>query len=76
MKKVDKMGQKSDIKFRENNPRTFMSILVQKARHCFYRLGYSIASKVVDDTLKPFSLMPTIVRHLVLLNVYHTLTYT
>ncbi|KAF9455660.1 hypothetical protein BDZ94DRAFT_1179515 [Collybia nuda] len=58
-KKIDKMGQKNDIKARDKNPRTFMANLVQKARNCFYQLGYSIASKIVDATLKPFSLMST-----------------
>lgn len=63
MKNVDKMGQEDDATFRETNPRSFMSTLVQKAQNCFYQLGYSIASKIVDSTLKPFFLLPTIVRY-------------
>lgn len=64
MKHVDKMGQKHDMKSRETKPRTFMSSLVKAARDCFYHLGYSIASKIVDATLKPFSLMSTLVNEL------------
>jgi hypothetical protein len=61
MKKVDKMGQKNDLKARINRPRTFMANLVQTARNYIYRLGYSIVSKKIDNVLKPFSLMPTMV---------------
>jgi hypothetical protein len=61
MKNVDKMGQKNDNKTRMNKPRTFFADLVKSARHCLYQLGYSIASKSIDNLLKPFSLMPTMV---------------
>jgi hypothetical protein len=64
MKKVDKMGQKNDDRARVNNPRTFMANLVQTARDCIYRLGYSIVSKKIDNALKPFSLMPTMVSNI------------
>lgn len=61
MKKVDKMGQKNDDKTRTEKPRTFFIDVVKSARRCLYKLGYSIASEKIDDILKPFSLMPTMV---------------
>lgn len=61
-KNADKMGLKNDMKARETKPRFFFSEVVNLARCCLYKLGYSISSTKIDDMLKPFSLMPTMVR--------------
>lgn len=61
MKNVDKMGQKPDNKTRIEKPRKFFTDVVESARRCLYNLGYSIASEKIDELLKPFSLMPTMV---------------
>jgi hypothetical protein len=61
LKDVNKMGQKNDLKKQINQPWTWMVNLVQTVHNCIYKLDYSIASKKIDNMLKPFSMMPTIV---------------
>lgn len=55
------MGEENDDKTRTEKPRIFFADMVESARRGLYNLGYSIASRKIDDLLKPLSLMPTIV---------------
>jgi hypothetical protein len=50
-----------DVNVRTNSLRKFMTNNVAIARDAIYRLGAGIRSKVIEDLLKNFSGVPTLV---------------
>lgn len=59
--KLDALGTRRDISVRVKNLRAFMADKVAAARRAIYQLGKSIRSTAVEDLLKSFSGVPTMV---------------
>jgi hypothetical protein len=50
------------MKGRIARTRSYLGDLVENARECIYKSGYSVTAAGVERMLKPFSLVPTTVR--------------
>jgi hypothetical protein len=61
-KEFHKLGQHHDMKGRITRTRSYLGDLVENARECIYKSGYSVTAAGVEHMLKPFSLVPTMVR--------------
>lgn len=59
--KLDALGTRRDISVRVKNLRAFMADKVAAAQRAIYQLGKSIRSTAVEDLLKSFSGVPTMV---------------
>lgn len=62
MEDCDKLGGVFDMRYRLEKARTYLANAVNNARDRIYRLGQGVSAKGVEDMLKPFSLLPTVVR--------------
>ncbi|KAJ7241205.1 hypothetical protein B0H12DRAFT_1074566 [Mycena haematopus] len=60
-KDVDQMGTERDLRARITGVRTFFWTKIQQARQAIYDTGFAIASDWVENILKPFSPVPTVV---------------
>ena len=58
---LHKLGSLDDKKARIEQPRTFLANLVRKARKLIYKDCKAINGSAVDDVLKEFSGVPTVV---------------
>jgi hypothetical protein len=61
-KEFDKLGQHHDLKGRITRARSYLGSLIERARECIYKLGYSVTAAGIERMLKPLSLVPTTVR--------------
>lgn len=61
MEDCDKMGGVFDLRYRVEKARIYLSDAVKKARDFIYRLGHGVTARGVENLLKPFSLLPTVV---------------
>lgn len=60
------MGGVFDIRYRVEKARIYLSDAVNNARDRIYQLGHGVSAQGVENLLKPFSLLPTVVRTFVL----------
>ena len=60
--RLHRLGCPDDIQFRIENPRSYQANLVKKTRKFIYKDAKGINSTKVDDELKGFSGVPTMVR--------------
>jgi hypothetical protein len=61
MEDCDKLGGVFDMRYRLEKARTYLADVVNNARDRIYRLGHGVSAKGVENLLKPFSLVPTVV---------------
>lgn len=66
MAKLDRLGFRRDISIRVDKFRTFMASRVRLARRAIYELAKPIGGKAVEDLLKSFSGVPTMVAIIVI----------
>jgi hypothetical protein len=73
--KLDRLGFRQDLTIRVDKFRTFMADEVSIARRAIYELAKPISGSVVEDLLKSFSGVPTMVAILAILVNCPTLFY-